>query len=71
MAQDVRQVYAEEADGSIVNQGCNRVPRIAMEEKTYTAEDVKILCIEAIIYFLEHQGKEKIDIIDFFEQVGL
>jgi hypothetical protein len=42
-----------------------------MEEKIYTAEDVKILCIEAIIYFLEHQGKEKIDIIDFFEQVGL
>ncbi len=42
-----------------------------MEEKTYTAEDVKILCIEAIIYFLEHQGKEKIDINDFFKEQGI
>ena len=71
MAQDVCQVYTEEADGSIVNQGYNCIPIIVMEEKTYTADEVKILCIEAIIYFLEHQGKEKIDIIDFFKQVGI
>ena len=33
----------------------------------YTATEVKLLCIDAIIYFLEHQGKEKIDINDFFK----
>jgi hypothetical protein len=39
--------------------------------KTYTATDVRMYCVRAMMYFLDHYGKEKIDIKDFYKEVGL
>lgn len=37
----------------------------------YTNTEVKILCIDAIMYFMEHQGEDRIDINRYFESKGL
>lgn len=37
----------------------------------FTAAEVKILCIDAILYFMEKQGQTKKDINDFFKLKGI
>ena len=37
----------------------------------YTKTEVRLLCIDAIMYYIEHDGEEKIDINDFFKEKGL
>ena len=37
----------------------------------FTAAQVRMLCIDAIMYYREHEGEDKIDINKFFELKGL
>jgi len=50
---------------------CKPVIYGTYEGVRYSAAEVKILCIEAIIYFMERQGEEKIDINNFFKLMGI
>lgn len=38
---------------------------------SYTRTEVKLLCIEAMMYCLEKYGKEQIDVNEFFKLKGL
>jgi len=37
----------------------------------FTTAQVRMLCIDAIMYYREHEGDDKIDINEFFKQEGL
>jgi hypothetical protein len=37
----------------------------------YSLTEVKLICIDAFLYVMEHYGEEKIDINDFFKEKGL
>lgn len=39
--------------------------------RMFTLEEVKMLCIAAAFYALDHCGDEKIDMIPFFKEKGL
>lgn len=38
---------------------------------TYTLAEVKLLCIDAMMYCIDRYGKDKIDVNDFFKEKGL
>jgi len=50
---------------------CKPVCNVTNLGKMYTPTEVKLLCIDAIIYYMEQVGRDKIDINEFFKQQGL
>jgi len=39
--------------------------------RMFTLTEVKLLCIDAMMYFMEKQGEDKIDVNEFYKLKGL
>jgi len=46
-------------------------PRIHATTPAFSAAQVKMLCIDAIMYYREHEGEDRIDISNFFKLKGI